>query len=444
MKNLILLIFTLLITQVSYSKDNLWFSKKNKKIARVKFKLINNLIVIPLKINGQELSFILDSGVSKTILFNISKNDSIGLNNVEKIRLRGLGDGKSVEALVSKQNKISLQGIKIPSETIYVIVKDYFDLSNKMGVTINGIIGYNLLRNFIVKINYNSKYIDFFNPETFEYKKCKKCETFPIQFYRKKPFIDVNVQLDTIGEKLTNVKMLVDSGGSDAIWFFEHTKSNIITPNRFFKDILGEGLSGTVYGNRSRVPLIKLGNFKIKEPTASFLDTLSTKNARSFRVRNGSIGANILKRFTVWFDYPNGNITLKKNGSFKKEFNYNMSGLDVVYDGMELVKEQNIRTLKDSYNQNIDSDNSISFITSFSYEFKSRYKIKNVIKGSPADKVGLKKDDVIVRINYKPSYEFKLNQIVQKFQERDGKKINLTVDRNGKKMKFQFKLERKI
>ena len=43
-----------------------------KKSAVVPFKLINNLIVIPVEINGVELSFLLDTGVSKPIIFNFS------------------------------------------------------------------------------------------------------------------------------------------------------------------------------------------------------------------------------------------------------------------------------------------------------------------------------------------------------------------------------------
>ena len=41
-----------------------------KKTDKIRFKLINNLIVIPVEVNGVELSFLLDTGVSKTILFN--------------------------------------------------------------------------------------------------------------------------------------------------------------------------------------------------------------------------------------------------------------------------------------------------------------------------------------------------------------------------------------
>ena len=410
---------------------------------QINFKLINNLIVIPLEINGNELSFILDTGVNNTILFNLSKNDSLGLLNTSKIMLRGLGKGDAVAALLSKNNTFKIKNIVSNNQALYVILNDYFDLSSKMGTTIHGIIGYNLLKNFVVKINYKSKKIDFYNPKTFSYKKCKKCETLPFLFYRKKPYIDVKVQLDTIGNKMTDVKMLIDSGGSDALWLFENSKENIKTPKRFFNDILGEGLSGPIYGNRSRISKFKLGVFEIENPTVSFLDSASTHNARKFKQRNGSIGGSILRRFKIWIDYPNKKITFKKNGSFKSGFNYNMSGLDVVYNGKQLVKEV-IQNFTTPYNQKADSNNSVSFVTKYSFKFKSSFIIRKVIKNSAADKAGLLVNDVIIKINGRPAHEFKLSDIINRFQERDKKQIKITVNRDGKKIKFEFRLEKKV
>lgn len=426
------------------SQEGFSLSNREKAKQRVSFKLINNLIVIPLEINGKKLSFILDSGVTKTILFNISQNDSIGLNNVENVKLQGLGNGLPVNALLSRNNKITIKNVVSNNEDIYVILKDHFDLSGKMGITIHGILGYNLLRNFIVKINYNTKKIFFYNPRKFAYKKCKKCEVFPIEFYRKKPFIDVEVQLDTIGVQNTTVKLLIDSGGSDAVWLFEDSKENIKTPNLFFKDVLGEGLSGSIFGNRSRIPKIKLKSFEIKRPTVSFLDSVSTKNARSFKQRNGSIGAGILKKFIVWFDYPNKKLTLKKNGSFTRGFNYNMSGLDIVYNGKQLVKEKQFQNISDRNSSSIQGSNSINFITSFSYRFKPSFIIKGVLPDSPADKAGLRKGDIVLRINNTATHNLKLGEINRTFQERDGKLIRMIIERNGEKMRFKFRLVKKV
>ncbi|MCL5246013.1 retropepsin-like domain-containing protein [Cellulophaga sp. 20_2_10] len=79
---------------------------------KIKFKLINNLIVIPAKVNGVELSFILDTGVSKPILFNIADHDSVDIKNVSEITIKGLGGGEPIKALSSKGNLFELKSFK--------------------------------------------------------------------------------------------------------------------------------------------------------------------------------------------------------------------------------------------------------------------------------------------------------------------------------------------
>jgi hypothetical protein len=439
----VLLIVTLLLLGFVIrinAQDGFRFQKKSKSKQRVSFKLINNLIVIPVEVNGKTLSFILDTGVNKTIIFNLSKNDSIAILNPKKILLKGLGGGAAVDAVLSENNRTRIKDLFNANASIYVILKDVFDFSSKMGTTIHGIIGYNLLKNFVIKINYSAEEIMFYNPEKFRFKKCRKCEVLPLQFHRKKPYVNVQVQLDIVDNTFTDVKMLLDSGGSDALWLFENSKKEIKTPKKFFNDILGEGLSGIIYGNRSRIPRLKIGGFEIKNPTVSFLDTLSTKLARRFQQRNGSLGGGVLKRFTVWLDYPNKKIMFKKNKFFKAPFNYNMSGLDIIYNGKQLVREE----AQDISNYKLSEKNSVTFFTNFSYKFKPSYKIKTVVKNSNADKAGLKAGDLIIRINRKPAYYYNLKDIVNEFSEKVNKKIQLKIKRDGIERTFKFRLEKRI
>ncbi len=417
----------------------------NQKFQSVRFKHINNLIVIPLEVNGMQLSFILDTGVDKTILFNISKNDSIGLRDVKKITLQGLGGGKPVEALLSESNTMKIGNFVSTNENVYVILKDKFDVSGRMGVTIHGVIGYRLLKDAIIKINYRTKKICFYNPKIFKYRKYKKYDAFPLQFYRNKPYVNVKVQLDSTTDVKTDVKLLIDTGGSDAIWLFENTKEEIKTPKHHFKDILGEGLSGTIYGNRGRIKSISLGKFTIKNPTVSFLDSISTYYARQFKRRNGSIGGNILSRFKIWIDYPNKQILLKKNASFKGGFEYNMSGISAVYNGKVLVKElETNKTTQFGVDDESKTRNIISFVSNYVFRFKPSYVIDNVLEGSPGDIAGLKKGDIIIEINGKNTHEYTLKQLLGIFQERDNKKIKIVIERNFKVLKFQFRLIKRI
>ena len=111
---------------------------------------------------------------------------------------------------------------------------------------------------------------------------------------------------------------------------------------------------------------------------------------------------------------------------------------------LRVIKSNFFSFIIQLYNKTSESKNSIDFITSFSYKFKASYKIKSVLKNSPGEKAGLLKNDIILKINDTPAHEFTLNQLIIKFQERDKKKIRIIVDRNGKKIKFEFRLKKKV
>ena len=448
MKNtlqIFLILFFAICINIRSQSEGFRMMNTMKTYEDIRFQFINNLIVIPIKVNNKKLNFILDSGVNKTIVFNSSKVDTILSNFEYKYKLKGLGKGLPVNAIVSKNNLFRINNLIAVNKNVYVILKDDFDLSSKMGITIHGVIGYDIFSDLILRINYKSKKIRFYNPSKYKQKKCSNCEVLPLTIFQKKPYVDVTVKLNNNSKKVP-IKMLIDSGGSDAIWLFEFSNKNIVTPENFFTDFLGVGLSGTVYGKRSRISSLGLGKFSLNKPTVSFLDTLSTKEARKFNKRNGSIGAGILKRFTVWFDYPNNRLMLKKNSSFNEVFNYNMSGLEMVYDGKILVEEstRNYAELSRGTQDPNGNRNSVSLIENYVYKFKPNFKISNVLEGSPADLAGVMKDDILIKINGNPIYNFQLHEIISIFQEKENKLIRLTLMRNNKKIKTEFKLKKII
>lgn len=122
-----------------------------------------------------------------------------------------------------------------------------------------------------------------------------------------------------------------------------------------------------------------------------------------------------------------------------------MSGLDVIYDGIQLVKEKSLEQLSETpFHQNVNENNAISFATRFSLKFKPSFKIKEVIKNSPAHAAGLLKVDVILIINGKQAHNFTIGELLHKFQERDKNKIKMTIRRNGVEMKFEFRLHKSV
>ena len=74
------------------------------------------------------------------------------------------------------------------------------------------------------------------------------------------------------------------------------------------------------------------------------------------------------------------------------------------------------------------------------FSLKPIYIIANVRKNSPAALSGLQKEDVIVRINGKPGYEFTLERINALLKSEDEDWITFEVERESQIMKFQFQL----
>ena len=439
-KHIIYVICFFCWSNVSFSQSEFKLTNKATKQV-VSFKLINNLIIFPIEVNGKELNFILDSGVGATILFNINTKDSLQLNNVKKIKLKGLGSEEAIDAILSKNNRFSFKNIVSQNQNLYVVFDDSFDLSSKLGLTIHGIIGYEILKDFVIKINYNLKKITFYKPETYNYKKCKKCETFNLELFKLKPYINIGAKLDSLTNEITPVKLLIDSGGSDAMWLFENTHPNIVVPKKFFIDFLGEGLSGTIHGKRAFIKGLVLGKFELRNPTVSFPDSISIANALKFKERNGSIGASILNRFIVIFDYKNEKLTLRKGTSFSEPFRYNMSGIELAYNGKLLVKEQDYSNIVLSNKEEGVEQSNVVLNYNYKYTFKPTYKIFKLREGSPAYRAGLQENDIVIKINGKYTYNLKLEEIVEKFYQKEHKKIKLVIERNGKDYEYQFELE---
>ncbi len=395
-----------------------------------------------MKVNGKELNFILDSGVGATVLFNLNPSDSLNLRNIKKIKLQGLGQEAPVDAILSRGNELSLTNIKSNNEKIYVIFNDGFDLSSKLGITIHGIIGYELFKSFTIRINYSKRRLTFYNSTSYVYKKCKNCEVFPLEFNKMKPYLNAAIVLKEAPTKKVNVKLLIDSGGSDAMWLFQNSHPDIIPPSTYFEDYLGEGLSGVIYGKRAMIESLHIGHFLLKHPTVSYPDSLSVAHALRFKERNGSLGGSVLKRFIVTFDYKNNRLLLKKGSHFKDPFRYNMSGIELVYNGKVLVKEKEAYNTLGTYGEHPEASNTtVTINTNYKYTFKPTYKIYKVRPDSPAAVAGIQDDDILIKINGKYTFDLKLEEIVQQFYEKENTKINVVIERNGIDYQYSFRLQ---
>lgn len=435
----ILITFLLVTAFVFPTFSQAGFNIPRRDSDKIKFRLINNLIVVPVEINGVELSFILDTGVSKPILFNITNTDSLQIKNVETIYLRGLGEGgQPIEALRSRKNFFKIGNAININQDIYVVFDSAINFSNRLGVNIHGIIGYDVFKNFIVEINYISKVIKLHKPEKYTYKNCKKCEVFDLTLYNNKPYLESEVKIDST---FIPTKLLIDTGSSDSIWLFQDASLGLEPYNdMYFDDFLGKGLSGNVYGKRSKVKVFKLKSFELDDVNVAYPDSSSLGHARTIKDRNGSLSGEILKRFNIIFDYKNAKITFKKNSNFRTPFYYNRSGIILEQTGTRVVKEKEDRG-RIGYGNRGGNNTQVELHSYYKFSLKPSYSIVELREGSPAAEVGLMVGDVLVSINGKKTYEISLQRIMEYFKNDIGKLIRLKVERDSKIISFEFRLE---
>jgi predicted aspartyl protease len=287
-----------------------------------------------------------------------------------------------------------------------MIIDENFQISHILGIPVHGLIGFNLFKDYIVEIDYINEKITLNKPEYYKYRDRKKDIIMPLNFDGNKPF--VNTEIITDDSIKVPVKLLVDTGASDAIWLSEKSDERIQFPKKHIETFIGRGLSGDLFGIKGRIEGIWVGPLILPQPIVAFpnseiIDQLMTSNDR-----NGTIGAEILRRFYVTIDYRNSRLTLRPNHKFNDEFNYNMSGMEIInpMPGLPVFTVTNIR------------------------------------ENSPAFYAGLQEDDQILSLNNNSNNTLELNDINLLLQSKENKKIKVKYLRNGVVHETSFELKK--
>ncbi len=403
----------------------------------IPFQLINNLIFIPVNINGEELTFLLDTGVQETILFSL-ENKEVNFNDVEKISFSGLGENLNLQGLKSVNNTVSIGNFyKDTHHTVYIILNEEINFSDHIGIPVNGIIGYHFFKNYPVQIDYIRKKITLFNDADLYKKNSKRFTEFPITLELSKPYLYAEVEM--IREKKSS-KLLLDLGNSDSVWLFPTLIKDFVYNRPNIDDYLGRGFNGDIFGKRSRIHRLHLGKFSFEKPLVAMPDEYSIQHLKLVKDRKGSIGSEILRRFTVIFDYPNHLILLKPNKNIRDPFLFNKSGMDIKHDGMNW--EENLVQVETQKKQS-EGTEVYNSKQEFQYRFvlKPQYSVAGCRKDSPCEKAGIKKDDKIISINGKNVGNLKLDDIYNIFKGKEDSHVKIKIERGYQQLLFEIILQ---
>lgn len=383
------------------------FDNPKRKSITFDFKTSSNLIIIPVAINNSDtLNFILDTGVRHPIITELPFVNKLNLNFLQPINVKGLGEGEQLTAYRSGNNTINIHGLVAYDQEIHMIINENFQISHILGIPVHGLIGFNLFKDYVVKIDYTNNKITLVKPENYTYREKQRDIVLPLIMEQDKPFVRTSIVTDKNED--VPVKLLVDTGASDALWLSTNSDSRISLPENNFETFLGRGLSGDLYGKKGRIGAIWVGPLVLYEPIVAFPDNELIDQLIGSNDRNGTLGAEILRRFYVTMDYPNNRLILTPNENLKDEFNYNMSGLEVTnpMPGLPI------------------------------------FLISDIRKNSPAYYAGLQENDQIIALNNASNKTLTLNDINLLFQSREDKKIKMTVLRDGEQIKTEFFLKK--
>lgn len=392
MKKLLLYILTLsLLAGTARAQEE--FVEPSRFLTRFDFiQMTGGVVLLQGRLDPfpDTLTFILDTG-SGGISLDSMTVEYFGLKKTPSDRtIRGIAGMRTVSFV--NDRKLHFPGLTIDSLNFHV--NDYSILTSVYGEQIDGIIGYSVFSRYIIKINYDSSFIEFWTKGALRY---------PRGGYLLKPIIStLPVSMARVRDDASiNARFLYDMGAGLCMMLSTEfiRDSALLLKRRKFHAKQAEGLGGKVDMHMTVVKEFKLGPYRFRNVPVYVFD--DTYNVTSYPYLGGLIGNDLLRRFNVILNYEKRDIHLLPNSHFSDPFDYSYSGIELYYvDGQVIIGD--------------------------------------VAKGSPAEAAGLKEEDVVLGINKT------FNQSLQHYKvalQTPGERIKIVIKRDGELMEFDFKVK---
>lgn len=392
-KQYLYFLFFFLFSSYSYGQVPGFFMKEESRRVIIPFFASNSLIIVPVSVNGSyPINFLLDTGVRSNILFSKDLGDAMGLEYTRRLNLMGADGSEEIMASVSPVNHLDLGPVEGIAQALLVLEEDFLELEAVVGVPIYGIIGHEFFKFNPIKINYDDERIEFFQTDAMKWTPpfYKKLE---LSVEESKPYI--NAKIKQKDGPILESKLLIDTGANHGLLLNRETSDQIEMPPLFIEAELGQSLGGVLTGYIGRVDWLKLGSLKQQEVLTSYPEETAFSYILKESGRMGSLGSEVLGRTRLILDYPRSRVMIRKGDNFYNPYEYDMSGLNI---------------------RKIPTD-------------EKRFYVAGVREDSPAQFVGIQRNDEVLSINKIPVLIWELSDIAKLFRSEEGKVIELEVRR---------------
>ena len=393
-------------------------SRAGRHQARLPFVAQRNLIIVAAHLNGRgPYNFLLDTGVGTSLLTDPVLADSLRLARGSEYKLLGVGGTDSgLRAYEATNVRVSLSGrAEAPGMTWLVLNSDVLDLSGYVGMPIHGIIGSDLFRSFVVTIRPEVRQLVLSDPATYRAPRGRRWACLPLLIERDKSYVTAGVRQLSAGPgaPALPLRLLLDTGAGHALSIETTSDQRLHLPATRLRTDLGRGLTGLISGSLGRVAAMQLGRYHLPRVLTSFPDSTQVHErlSGSERLRNGSVGYEVLKRFTTVIDYPHHQLLLRPTAALREPFEHDMCGLDLLATGPDY----------------------------------RRYLVQRVVPNSPAASAGIAEGEELLSINFLPISVFSLTDLSRMLHSEDGRVLLLVLRRHdGELHTASIRLKRQI
>jgi hypothetical protein len=303
----------------------------SKLRAKIPFELIDNSIVLTLKLNNspRPLKFLFDTGADGMAI-NESLADSIGLKDLRKQSTSVVGGNMQIS--VSQNNDVHLDTLILKNQGIA--------LFKEVHKGTDGLIGNNMTKQFITKVDFDKKELLLYDFGTYTYEPIGK--TIPITIPEGLFIVPGVVSITPNAVNAAN--LVFDTGAA----------YNLICFRPFVKKhkLLVSGFKSTYHGTTTSMGMTtptysgKAHSFSFANmPALNNLDvTLMAGGGQSESWNpgfDGSIGIKLISRYNFTINLQNKEIHLSPNANFNKPFDFVLGGYLLDFnDKNELVVDK--------------------------------------------------------------------------------------------------------
>lgn len=325
---LLTLLLVTMISGASYAQNEGNGSRISRLLVRVPFETRNGSIILRIRLNNSPriLRMLFDTGADG-IAISQSLADSIGLKINRKQNASVVGGNMEIQ--ISDGNTVALDTFEVKNQSIAVFKTLEKDL--------DGIIGNNIARKYITKIDYDRKEFLLYNFGDYQYEK----DGMSLPFSMPSGLFILTGSLSITTEPAHTGEFVFDTGAAyHLICFRPFVKKNLLLVNGFKAEYHG---STTSMGMTTPTFSGKASSFQFSSmpPIKNMPVTLMAGGGQSENWNpgfDGSIGVRLISRYNFTINMQKKEIHFSPNSTFGYPPDFSIGGYLLGFNpGGELV-----------------------------------------------------------------------------------------------------------